>query len=100
MNPGISAEADASTTLRARFVITLLKTPAYRGILKGTRGFVIEQVIEARMPKTAIIGKMVRPRISDPWPTEPVLRRSPARIWRHDPNMARLRSSESSTIDR
>jgi hypothetical protein len=37
MNPGISAEADAATTLRARFVITLFKTPAYRGALKESR---------------------------------------------------------------
>jgi hypothetical protein len=32
--PGISAEADAATTVRARLVITLLKTPTYRGTLK------------------------------------------------------------------
>jgi hypothetical protein len=44
MNPGISAEADAATTVLARFVITLLKTPAYRGTLKETRGLVIEQL--------------------------------------------------------
>src|SRR5882757_1014583 len=37
MKPGISAVA-AATTLRVRFVITLLKTPAYRGDLTESRG--------------------------------------------------------------
>src|SRR5271168_2839227 len=48
MNPGIPAEADVATTLRARLIITLLKTPAYRGILKEARGLVIDQVIRRR----------------------------------------------------
>jgi hypothetical protein len=39
MNPGI--DRAAATTLRARLVITLLKTPAYRKTVKGTRGFVV-----------------------------------------------------------
>jgi hypothetical protein len=43
MKPGISAEADAATTVRARLVITLLKTPAYRKTLKETRGLVIDE---------------------------------------------------------
>jgi hypothetical protein len=57
MNPGISAEVAAATTLRARFVITLLKTPAYRGTLKETRGFVKEAVIRQlpRHPSTATV---------------------------------------------
>jgi len=41
MNPGISAEVAAATTLRARPVITLLKRPAYRVDLKESRGFVM-----------------------------------------------------------